>query len=198
MLYRVLLENKVTHRVENNTRDYKPCRTEVYHPEVNWERTWTLAVTPGLSSEHLTFLWRMLHNLLPCQARLFRLKMPNVTSDICTLCNSNLTGDLNHCLLHCNFNDGAGQFLLVTLSNLVPNLQPNQVTLLNFDVSQENQLPAIYLISAVLSEVWICRKEKKPCHLNTIRATLEAGINIMRRSRYQAAAIKLSTILNFI
>ena len=138
----------------------------------------------------------MLHNLLPCQTRLFRLKMPNIKSDICTLCAQNVVGNLNHCLLHCDYNDGAGQYLLDKLSHLVPNILPHHVTLLDFDVVVDDQLPAVYLIAAILSEVWLCRKEKRPCHLTTIRATMEAGVNIMRKSRHKASAIKLSSILN--
>ena len=121
--------------------------------------------------------------------------IPNITSDICTHRNQNSVGNLNHSLLYCNFNDGAGQYLLDTLSAFVPNLHPDQVTLLNIDVTEDVKLPAVYLIAAILSEVWICRKEKRPCHLNSIRASLEAGINIMRKSRHREAATKLSSII---
>ena len=175
---------------------HRPCRAELNHPEVEWERTWRLAVTPGLSSEHLSFLWRMLHNLLPCQTRLFRLKMPNITSDICTLCNRQEVGNLNHSLLYCEYNDGAGQLLEEKLSELQPELTLNQVTLLDLDVDEDLQLPVVFLTASILSEVWKCRKEKKACHLNSIRASLEAGINILRKSRFQEAATKLSELFS--
>ena len=198
MWYRVLVENMVTHQAHGNSNDYIPCRAERNHPTVDWERTWSLAVTPGLSSEHLTFLWRMLHNLLPCQDRLFRMRLPNITSDICTHCNQNEVGNLHHSLLQCSFNDGAGQYLMEKLSTLIPNLHPIQVTTLSFDVAEDDKLPAVHLISAVLSEVWLCRKEKRPCHLNSIRASLEAGINILRKSRHKGAADKLFSLITSI
>jgi hypothetical protein len=127
MWYRVLVENRVTHQAHGASSEYIPCRAETNHPEIDWERTWSLAVTPGLSSEQLTFLWRMLHNILPCQSRLFRMRMPNINSDIWTHCNHNALGNLNQSLLQCSFNDGAGQYLLDKLSSFVPNLQPDQV-----------------------------------------------------------------------
>ena len=195
MWYRVLVEKNVTHEALGNTSRHIPCRAERNHPAVDWDRTWRLASTPGLSSDHLTFLWRMLHNLLPCQARLFRMRMPNITTDTCAHCNQNETGNINHSLLHCNYNDGAGQYLLEKLSSMVPNLHPDQVTLLDLDLAEDDRLPAVFLIAAVLSEVWLLRKDKKPCHLNSIRATLEAGINIMRKSRYKGAANKLSSLI---
>ena len=196
MWYRVLVEDNVTHQATNQGRDLLPCRIESKHPEVNWDRTWSLAATPGLSSVHLTFLWRMVHDLLPSQARLFRMKMPNANSDICSLCTNNLVGDLSHSLLLCPYNDGAGQFLLSKLQEVISNPLPQQVVLLDLDLDENHQLPLVFLIASVLSQVWECRKEKKPCHLSTIRATLEAGINILRKSRYQKAAEKLMLLIS--
>ena len=153
-------------------------------------------MTPGLPSELLTFLWRMLHNLLPCQTRLFRLSMPNITSNICTLCDENQVGDLTHSLMLCSFNEGAGQFLLTLLQNHIPSLQPGQVVLLDLDVQEDHQLPLVFLTASVLYQVWTFRKEKRPCHLASIRAALEASVNIMRKSRHGEAAQKLSSVLN--
>ena len=195
MWYRVLVENNVTHHLTNSGRELLPCRIESKHPGLDWESAWTLATTPGLPSPFLSFLWRMAHDLLPCQARLFRLKMPNTKSDICTLCDLNQIGDLTHSLMLCTYNGGAGQFLLDKLHHVIPHLLPHQVPLLDLDVDQDNRLPLVYLTASVLSQVWDNRKEKKPCHLSTIRATLEAGVNIMRKSRHNKAALILLSLL---
>ena len=156
---------------------------------LNGKKVWLLAVTPGLPSDHRTFLWRMLHDLLPCQERLFRLKMPNAHSNLCTLCDLNEIGNLTHCLIVCPYNNGVGHFLLDVLHRHILNLLPQQVVLLDLDVDEAHQ-------ASLLSQVWSCRKEKRPCHLGSIRAALEAGINIMRNSRYKEAAKTLSNILN--
>ena len=194
MWYRVLLENHVTHELVNSRLRLKPCRAETKNPEVEWEKVWNLAITPGLPSELLSFLWKMIHNLLPCQTRLLRLNMPNITSNICTLCDENQVGDLKHSLMLCPFNGGAGQFLLRILQDHQPSLLPQQVVLLDLDVQGELQLPLVFLTSSILSQVWSCRMEKRPCHLATIRAALEASVNIMRRSRHSRAAEKLCSI----
>ena len=192
--YRVLLENNITHQVTNDVTTSKPCRIETYFPEVDWARSWTLASTPGLPSNLLAFLWKMIHNILPCPSRLFRLQMPNTTSDTCNLCDQGSAGDLSHCLLLCPYNDGAGQFLLNTLSQHVPNLHPQDVVHLNLNTG-DKQLPLVYMRATILSQIWSCRIEKKPCLLYSIRATLEAGINILRKSRHSEAADVLSVIL---
>ena len=137
----------------------------------------------------------MVHDLLPTQVRLFRLKMPNIVSETCSHCNLDATGDLTHSLLLCPYNDNAGQFLLGKLHQYAPNLSPQQAVLLDFDVEADLHLPLVFLLAAVLSDVWECRKQKKPCHLHTIRAALEAGVNILRKSRHKKAAETLTNIL---
>ena len=101
------------------------------------------------------------------------MRMPNVNSDICTLCNSIVIGDLSHSLLMCNYNGGAGQFLLDKLHHVLPNLLPSQEVLLDLDNDKDNQLPLVYLIASVLSQVWECRKQKKPCHQSCLRSRCE-------------------------
>ena len=138
---------------------------------------------------------KMVHNLLPCPVRLFRLQMPNTKSNLCNLCDQKRVGDLAHCLLQCPYNGGADQFLMNKLSLHVPNLLPQQVVHLDFKVDDQ-QLPLMYLTGTVLSQIWTCRKEKRPCHLHSIRAALEANINILRKSRHREAAETLMKLLD--
>ena len=192
----VLLEINVTHRLTASGREeLLPCRIEANNPALDWDKIWALSATTGLPSSFLTFLWQMVHDLLPCQSRLYRLRMPNTVSEICTLCNSAQVGDLTHSLVMCSYNGGAGNFLVDKLHHVLPHVQPHQVVQLDFDVEQDLQLPLVFLTSSVLSQVWECRKQKKPCHLFTIRATLEAGVNILRKSRHVKAADRLLSIL---
>ena len=157
--YRWLLEDNITYHMDNSVREKHPCRAETRSLQVDWERSWNLACTPGLPSKLMTFLWQMCHNLLPTPARLFRLKMPNIRSDLCNLCDHSRVGDLTHCLLQCPYNDGAGQFLLSKLSVHLPHVLPEQVVHLDLDVT-DHKIPLIFLTATVLSEIWALRKEK--------------------------------------
>ena len=80
------------------------------------------------------------------------MRMPNITSDICSHCNQEAAGNLSHILLSCTYNDGAGNYLIETA---------DQIIHLNFYADDDEKLPALYRIAAVLSEVWQCQKEKK-------------------------------------
>ena len=104
--FRVLMENNITHQMTHASREVRPSWAKVKHPEVNWERTWSLATKLGLPTHLLSFIWKIIHDLLPFPTRLFRLQMPNIMSDICNLCNQHQVGDLTHCLLQCPYTRG--------------------------------------------------------------------------------------------
>ena len=194
--YRVLLENNITHRVdENGTTELKPSRTELNHPDRNWELIWPLATTPGLPSELTSFLWLLFHNILPTRERLHHLNMPNITNPLCDLCNLNTTETLHHALLQCPNNSSSGNFLLNCMQVISPALQSEQILLFNFDIQQDMKLPVMYIFSSILFQTWSCRKARRPCNMPSIRATLEAGVQILRKSRHQKASEKIEEIL---
>ena len=62
--YLQLLEDNVT-MVNQISRMYTPSRAELLSPNMDWENTWRLARLKGLTSEQTSFLWRLLHQLLP-------------------------------------------------------------------------------------------------------------------------------------
>ena len=110
--YRFLLEKLVTHQTVNSVSVLRQMKVEINLPNVNWERSWAMLNCGGLPSLETSFLWRMINNLLPVPSRLYRMKMANATTDLCTLCNEGRVGDLNHCLLKCSFNREASLFLV--------------------------------------------------------------------------------------
>ena len=133
----------------------------------------------------------MIHNLLPNQARLYRMGI--VATPNCEFCPDDTPDTLTHSLLTCPQVSAPGSFLLSVLKFEIPNIRPEQVVLLDFNVNEN--LPLVYLSASVLSQVWTSKKEKKSCNLHSIRATLEAGIQILRKSRFQNSAIKLQAMI---
>ena len=73
--YQFLLEDMCTMEVDNeeNSR-YKMCRVERASPDTDWEGCWRLARLPGLGPDNTSFLFKMMHDLLPTQERLARTK----------------------------------------------------------------------------------------------------------------------------
>ena len=161
--YRVLLEDKVTMQTDlNGRRSLIPCRAELKHPDADWESIWALANLKGLNSVEHTFLWRMLHDLLPTQARLFRLQMRNTPNSNCNLCDVVVPADLKHSLLTCPYNSEVTDWLMRVLLVHLPGVQPHQVVLLDLGQPEEDlQLPLVWLIAKTLSLEWDSRKEKE-------------------------------------
>ena len=195
--YRVLIENNITMVTnDDGRRSLKLCRTETNHPEVNWEATWRLSSLKGLSSEDHSFLWKMLHNLLPTQERINRMGLPNAPTPMCTHCDMQAPDQVHHALVTCPQNKDVSDWLLHQIHPYLPNISPQQLVLLHLGVLQEDQeLPLVWLITQVLRNNWTQRLLKKKPQLFQTRAVLEAGIAIMRKTRFSDSCTMIETIL---
>ena len=66
--------------------------------------------------------------------------MPNINSEVYSVCNLDMVGNLTHPLLLCPYNNGAGQFLLEILKQHIPNRLPKQVILLDLGLAVGDDL----------------------------------------------------------
>ena len=48
------------------------CKAELRSPGTDWELSWSLSRLKGLGSEATSFLWKLLHCILPAEERLSR------------------------------------------------------------------------------------------------------------------------------
>ena len=190
--YQLLLEDRVT--MTNDTpRSYIRSRQESLSPENDWENTWRLARIKGLNSDEATFLWRLLHRLLPTLDRVNRMNPSN--SPICKHCDDQVIEDLPHALFNCSYNRRTSQALMDSLTAFQPNLSPTMLLTLNLEVEEKLELPIVWLTSNTLLKIWDCRTEKKRCDLILVRADLEARVSLLRESRFKESAGIISQIL---
>ena len=61
----------------------------------------------------------------------------------------------------------------------------------DFDVQEDSQLPLVWLIATVASEIWKLRIDKSKVQLYEVRAQMEAKINILRETRFSSSAVLL-------
>ena len=133
----------------------------------------------------------MLHQLLPTQERLSRI-LPRASSTCILPACVDLQDDLPHALVLCQGNDGVGIRVMECLRRYHPNLDVEAALRLELDVSEELELPLVWLMATVYQAVWKCRAEKAKVNLYDIRSTLEAQINLLRETRFS----NVSTILD--
>ena len=194
--YRVLLEDNITMETDaDGNRSFIKCRAELQHQHNDWEKSWQLARLKGLEADQISFLWRLLHNLLPTQSRVSRILQQQDSS--CKSC-QHPVDDLPH-LFSCPSSNLVCNALLRTMRTLQPNITSQQILLLSLDIEPTMEFAAVWLVSSTLMYVWLQKSAKKNCSLLEIRSTLEARVNMLRRGKKQqnSATILDDLIPNF-
>ena len=142
-----------------------------------------------MDSAAITFLWRMLHDILPTRSRLHHLRMPHINNPNCQKCNSPDT--VSHNLAKCQDSEEVFLWLQTGLNKLCGNLSCEDILLLNFP--DTNTLALVWLTAEVLQYIWIQKSKGKRPMLHKVRSEIEAKNNLLRCTKisYIADTIKI-------
>ena len=166
-------------------RPLVPLRVELKDPGVDWPRSWQLARLPALGPQLSSFLFKLLHHLLPTAERVAKI-LP-ATSPLCTQCGDKVVETLHHALYVCTANLGLPQQLLACLKDYDPSLTPQKVLTLHLEVNIHLQLPIIWTIATFLLAIWSARINKRKVSLPAVRSEVEAACRILRESKFTNA-----------
>jgi hypothetical protein len=160
-----------------------PLRVELAHPDNQWDMTWEMARQSKLGPSLTTFLFKLLHQILPTAERVSRI-LPN-HSPHCIRCRSTppAVETLQHAMFDCRESHAVGTVLLNGLKKVIPNLTSTKILTLNFEPSEDFNFPIIWSIAHFLSSLWQLRVEKKKVELIKIRTDMEASCRLLRDSR---------------
>ena len=189
--YRLLLEDKVlmTPAQENSPATLLPVRAESLHPHIDWTLSWSLVRMRGLTSNMSSFLFKLLHLLLPTQSEVHRLGADREsTAGLCSLCKAEQE-DLDHAFFTCPSSLEAGLATLGWAQQVVPNITGDMALRLELsgDTDDNQRLAATTIIAVGLSFIWEARVNKKKVERYEVRAELEAVVSLMRRTRKKEA-----------
>ena len=191
--YQLLLERNVTMTETDDQHQLIPCRAEIRSPMSDWESAWCRARLHGLGSELMSFLFKVLHDLLPTQERVAR---TSATVDgKCKLCELNVIEDLEHALIRCPGNQDIGQALLHCLPP-GNGLLDQDALKLQIDVDEPLQLPVVWFLAAAWLSLWESRRLGKRPELYKVRADLEAKVSLLRETRHGEAAAKITLLIS--
>ena len=138
---------------ENGDKEYVQCRVERQNPGTDWNNCWRLARIPGLGPNNVSFLFKLLHQTLPTQERVGRVK-PNHSSSCKMLeCQGNTEETLLHGLIECQGNDGVGQQLLAGLRNVIPDLQGDSMLRQELALEEDLECHVTFVPYTVLQSV---------------------------------------------
>ena len=132
------------HEMDKNSIEYIKSRAELSCTSNDWEQTWTRSRLKGLGSAATSFLWKLLHQLLPTEHRLSRI-LPNSTPD-CKLCLGHVQADLVHCFFHCDSTRVMGEKLFSTISTHDPLITPSKILRLEFEAEPAMEMPLVYTL----------------------------------------------------
>ena len=149
----------------------------------------------GLDSDLTSFTFKLLHGLLVTRERMQQLSPRS--SALCSLCQDEATETLQHALLLCSYNNGAGQALLAAVQGHLEEVTPAALLRLELlHIQEEDQLSIVTFISSVLMEIWNKRFNKARIRLYEIRATLEARCQLLRETRFSGVIQTLTNLVS--
>ena len=177
---------------EDLPREYIKAKAELASPDTDWETSWRRARLKGLGTEATSFLWKMLHNILPTEQRLARI-LPNQSQN-CKFCLAPTTADLRHCFFECVNTKEVGKWLLSLMLRQDPTGSVSGLLRLEFQAEEANEMPLVWLFAQTLLYIWSVRASGKIVDLLTTRATLESKINLLRETRFQNQYLLITEI----
>ena len=192
--YRVLLEKEVTMvEMNDNSMEYTKSRAELASPGTDWVTSWRRARMKGLGSEAISFLWKLLHRLLPTEQRLARI-LPN-SAQTCKYCPTPVTADLVHCFFSCVKTGDVGGRLLTAVRQHEPAVTQAGLLRLEFQEEGDKELPLVWITAHTLLYMWTTRASGRVVDLYLTRSMLEFKINLLRETRYASAVNLINEIL---
>ena len=174
--YHILLEETVLKESINDDHRYIPCRVELANPENDWETSWRRMRIKGLGSDVVSFLFKLLHQLLATQERLSRINQ--ATSNACKApgCSEDQLEDLAHALYYCNGNNGIGIRCIDAVKTFIPNISIDKALLLQFEVEINMELAIICFLAIAWMNIWRSRVDGKRPLLSSVKGEMESQI----------------------
>ena len=197
--YYHLLEELVTHEVRDGQRVQIQCRVEMLNPSNDWSKSFHLSRLKGLSSQIRSFLFKLLHQILPVRDRLNHI-LRN-TNPVCILCEDEQPETLLHALFSCRSNRAAAEALLSLVRPYDHSITPQKVLLLDINCEPIYQQSVVMIMYTGLYHIWENRIKRKTTSLYQVRSELECLISLLRRSRSkylrEAGRMIFNTLENF-
>ena len=191
--YQLLLERGVTHTSANP--DIPPViiktKVEECHQDLDLSNSYRLSRIFGLSPEQKSFLFKMIQSILPTRDRLARMK--KIQTSNCLYCDD--VPDSTAHLLTCNLSSEVSERLLACIASYCPGITPQDIVLLNIEVSESLELPLVWLMSSCMCIIWEQRVLGKIARLEVCRAELLAKLMLLRDTKWRHYTLHNSVVL---
>ena len=163
--YEFVLQSEIAELGPDGAPRLVACRVELQLPQHDWSRSWGLARLNGLSSSSISFLWKLLHQLLPTRERQSRI-LRGDNSAVCQVCDSGEVDNILHAFAKCSRSKVVFDWMKTGLDKFAEDLTAEKILLLDIKLSTNlpfNELPLVWFIAEVLGSIWETRAAGKLC-----------------------------------
>ena len=185
-----LINHDLLKVIEDDAEVYRQCRVERLSPLLDWNIIWKRVRLACLSSSMMTFLWKLIHHLLPTEERISS-TLGNIPSTCRLGCADNTEANLEHCLFSCILSIEVGSWLLETVRTFFP--RANAASIINLDLPDNDAV--LWIVAYTLQYVWSKRLLKRKATLISCVATLKSeALKLEGTHHSQLAAVILGII----
>ena len=164
--------------------------------ENDWETSWRRMRLKGLGSELVSFLFKLLHQLLVTQERLSRINQGTTSTCKAAGCPGDRIEDIEHALMKCPGNNDIGRVCMDAVKIHIPDLTIENALLLNFEIEKSMEFPIVWFLAVTWKNIWDARCDGKKPELYKIRSDMEARIALLRTTRsYENDAIMMEILM---
>ena len=189
--YRYLLNEDILKTIqEDGSITNRLCRSERLYSEVEWDTTWVRSRLSLFSSTTTSFLFKLLHDILPTEERLNQTIRNNEA--ICRFnCPSNSISNSEHCFFFCSKSRVVGSWLLQLCQTFGP---ATESCILKLNVA--DNIPLIWITGNTLQFIWSKRSAGKKADLKTCLAYLHTELLLLKDLQNEELGNEIISFLN--
>ena len=165
------------------------CRVEQKYPENDWISTWEKMRLPFLTSQVVSFLWKLTHDILITEERV-NATLGNIPKECRYGCEGNPVANQVHCFFNCLLTYDLGQWHLKTVRTFGPT---NESDVLRLNVQSNHAL--VWLVAETLYYCWTKRVSRKVADPARFKAHIDAELMLMMETQFSQLAEDIKGIL---
>ena len=143
-------------------------------PEVSWGESYRISRLKGLSPLNKSFLFKLIHTILPSKERLHHLNQ-NVSPQC--MCDNGAEESYLHLFFQCELNKDAGQAMLRCVSAYDRTITEEKALRLELQADDPFLVAMVNILATGLELIWENRKLKKATSFFLMRAELGTKLN---------------------
>ena len=137
----------------------------------------------GLGSEPISFLFKLLHNLLVTQDSLSQIIQDTSSACKAAGCSGDIAEDHLHVFSLCPGLNGIGYIYLEAVREFIPDITMEKALLLQFEVDPNMERALVSYFAVIWNNIWKARSDGKNPKLKLIKIDLESHIRQLRQAK---------------